>query len=104
MLVLFDQATPVPLRPYLKGHNVRTAFEEGWERLRNGDLLAAAEQAGFDVFVTTDKNMQYQQKLTGRKIAVILVTKQQWPKLRLHAEQVAKTVDAAAQGSYIEVP
>ncbi len=79
MLVLFDQATPVPLRPYLEGHTVRTAAQEGWARLRNGDLLAAAEDAGFDILLTTDKNMRYQQKLTGRKIAVILLDKQQWP-------------------------
>jgi hypothetical protein len=49
MLILFDQATPVPLRPFLTGHSVRTAAEQGWDRLRNGDLLTAAENAGFDV-------------------------------------------------------
>ena len=69
MRVLFDQATPVPLRSYLEGHTVRTAAQEGWDQLRNGDLLAAAEDAGFDILLTTDKNMRYQQKLTGRNIA-----------------------------------
>ena len=71
MLILFDQAKPGPLRSPPKGHLVRTAFQQGWDRLENGDLLNAAEQAGFDMWVTTDKNLRYQQKLTGRKIAVV---------------------------------
>lgn len=103
MLVLFDQATPVPLRPYLEGHTVRTAAQEGWARLRNGDLLAAAEDAGFDILLTTDKNMRYQQKLTGRKIAVILLDKQQWPELKAHVSLVVAAVNAAIPGSYVEV-
>ncbi len=49
MLVLFDQATPVPLRPFLKEHIVKTAWQQGWDRLRNGDLLRMAEDAGFEV-------------------------------------------------------
>ncbi|HEY4354175.1 MAG TPA: DUF5615 family PIN-like protein [Acidobacteriaceae bacterium] len=102
MRVLFDQATPVPLRGYLTGHEVRTAAQQGWETLRNGELLAAAEEA-FDVFVTTDKNMRYQQTLTGRKIAVILLTKQQWPELKQHISLVVEAVNNAIRGSYIEV-
>jgi hypothetical protein len=61
MRILFDQATPVPIRPYLEGHTVRTATQQGWDKLRTGDLLTAAEQAGFDILLTTDKNMRYQQ-------------------------------------------
>ena len=79
MRVLFDQATPVPLRPFLEGHTVRTAAQEGWDRLRNGDLLAAAEAGGFDILLTTDKNMCYQQKLTGRKIAPVFLANSNGP-------------------------
>ena len=104
MRVLFDQATPVPLRSYLEGHTVRTAAQEGWDQLRNGDLLAAAEDAGFDILLTTDKNMRYQQKLTGRNIAVILLGKQQqWPELKAHVPLVVAAVNAAIHGSYVEV-
>jgi hypothetical protein len=84
MRILFDQATPVPLRPYLAGHTVRTAAELGWDKLRNGDLLSAAEEAGFDLLLTTDRNMQYQQNITGRIIAVVILSRQQWPQLRPH--------------------
>jgi hypothetical protein len=58
MRVLFDQATPVPIRPFLVGHTVHTAAQQHWDTLKNGDLLAVAEQAGFEVFLTTDKNMR----------------------------------------------
>lgn len=103
MRVLFDQATPVPLRQFLQGHTVRTAAHEKWDRLQNGELLNAAETAGFDVLVTTDKNMRYQQNLTGRKIAIILLGKQQWPELQAHVQLVVAAVNAAKPGTYIEV-
>src|ERR1017187_9830795 len=103
MRILFDQATPVPLRPYLAGHTVRTAADEGWDRLRNGDLLSAAEEAGFDLLLTTDRNMQYQQNLAGRKITVVILSRQQWPQLRPHVQLVVDAVNAASPGSFAEV-
>ncbi|MGD0522232.1 MAG: hypothetical protein ABSA48_13315 [Terracidiphilus sp.] len=103
MLILFDQATPVPLRPYLKGHTVRTAAQQGWDRLRNGDLLNAAEEAGFDMLLTTDKNMRYQQNLAGRRMAVLVLGRQQWGQLRPHVQLVVNAVNAATPGSYAEV-
>jgi hypothetical protein len=65
MLILFDNGTPAPLRYAIKGHIVVEATERGWDRLTNGDLIAAAEGAGFEVWLTTDKNMRYQQNLKG---------------------------------------
>jgi len=53
-------ATPVPIREFLIGHTIRTAAQQQWEKLKNGDLLTAAEHAGFEVFLTTDKNLQSQ--------------------------------------------
>ena len=103
MRILFDQATPVPLRPYLAGHTVRTAAEQGWDKLRNGDLLRAAEVAAFDLLLTTDRNMQYQQNITGRKIAVVILSRQQWPQLRPHVQLVVDAVNAAITGSFTEV-
>lgn len=103
MLVLFDQATPAPLRAYLKGHVVRTAAQEGWDRLRNGELLLAAEAKGFDAFITTDKNLRYQQNLRDRRIAIIVLGQGQWPAIRTHADRILAAVEAAAQGGYMEV-
>ena len=73
MRVLFDQATPVPLRSFLQGHTERTAAQESWDRLPNGELLNSAEAAGFDVLLTADKNLRYQQNLSGRKLAIVVL-------------------------------
>ena len=103
MRILFDQATPVPIRPFLKGHEVRTVAQQGWDKLKNGELLVAAETDGFDVLLTTDKNMRYQQNLAGRKIAVVVLGLQQWPSLRPHVRLVVEAVNAAVPGSYTEI-
>jgi len=103
MRIIFDQATPVPVRPCLERHVVRTAAQEGWDRLSNGDLLAAAEEAGFDLLLTTDKNMRYQQNLARHKIAIVVLGQQQWPRLRPYIQRVVEAVNAAESGSYTEV-
>jgi hypothetical protein len=103
MLVLFDHSTPAPLSSYLTEHIVTKAKDRGWDRLTNGDLLAEAERAGFDVLVTADNNMRYQQNLTGRRLALIVLSTPQWPLVRLHVERIAAAVSAAAPGSYAEV-
>jgi len=103
MLILFDYSTPAPLRYALKGHAVVEAIERGWDRLANGALLDAAEAAGFELMVTADKNMHYQQNLTGRKISIVVLGNAQWPILRRYVERVAAAVNAAAPGSFTEV-
>jgi hypothetical protein len=106
MLVLFDQGTPVPLRPFLAGHKVETAGQRGWDTLRNGELLEAAEEAGFEVLVTPDKNIRYQQNLTLRRIALVVLGNPQWPVLCQHVERVVIAVNAAQPGSYtvVDIP
>jgi hypothetical protein len=74
MRVLFDQGTPLPIRRFLHSHRIRTSSEQGWSKLTNGDLLNAAEDAGFDVLLTTDQNIRYQQNLVGRKIAIVALS------------------------------
>jgi hypothetical protein len=106
MLVLFDQGTPVLIRPFLIGHTVKTAAEQGWSTLSNGNLLNAAEAAGFEILITTDKNFTYQQNLQGRKIAIVVLGNQQWPVLRVHVQAVVDAVNTALPGSYVlvEIP
>jgi hypothetical protein len=78
MLILFDHVTPAGIARFLAGHTVIKAKQRGWERLGNGDLLTAAEDAGFDVFVTADKNIGYQQNLEGLHIALIIFSTPQF--------------------------
>ena len=75
----------------------------GWDRLSNGELLTAAEQAGFELLLTTDKNIRYQQNLACRKIAIVVLGTSQWPVLRLHVQRVAAAVNTVTPGSYTEV-
>jgi hypothetical protein len=88
MRILFDNGTPAPLRKFLLGHSVSLAVEVGWDQLANGDLLRAAEDAGFEMLLTTDKRIQYQQNLAGRRIALVVLGNQQWPVARLHVEKM----------------
>jgi len=101
--VLFDQGTPAPLRHALTSHEVTTAHEKGWSQLQNGDLISAAEAAGFEVFVTTDKNLKYQQNLSGRRLAIVVLLSTSWPRIRAHLPAVVAAVDQAQRGSYREV-
>jgi hypothetical protein len=103
MLVLFDQGTPVPIRTFLKEHTVQTTAHRGWEELKNGELLKAAEEAGFEVFLTPDKNIRHQQNLAIRAIAVVVLGNPQWPVLRRHVNRVVAAVNAARPRTYVEV-
>ena len=103
MKVLFDQGTPAPLRKALTGHTVETAFERGWSMLQNGLLIAAAEAAGFQVFVTTDRNLKYQQNLATRTIAIVVLLTTSWPRIERQLPLVVKAVGESAPAGYIEV-
>lgn len=101
--ILFDQGTPAPLRNALTAHEVETAFERGWSTLENGRLIAAAEAAGFEVFVTTDRNLKYQQNLATRSVAIVVLLTTSWPRIERQLAMVVKAVDAAVSNSYTEV-
>ncbi len=79
------------------------ARTRGWEELANGDLIAAAEEAGFDLLVTTDKNIRYQQNLAGRKLALVVLSHSRWPMVKLVASKIAAAVNESMPGGYVEV-
>ena len=103
MRILFDQGTPVPLRQYLIEHSVTTAYEEGWSNLSNGDLLKSAEDKGYQIFVTTDRNLRYQQNLRDRQIAIVVLLSTSWPKIRTQNEKVCGVINAIKIGDYTEI-
>jgi hypothetical protein len=106
MRILFDQGAPVPLAAYLREHSVRTTFEEGWDTLENGELLRVAEAAGIDVLLTTDNNLAYQQNLKGRKIAIVVISRNRWRLVQRMIRKIVAAVNAAEPGSYtlVDVP
>lgn len=103
MKVLFDQGTPVPLRRHLHLREVATVYEMTWSALQNGVLISQAEASGFNVLVTTDQNLKYQQNLTKRRLAIVVLLSTSWPKIQAKVSAVAAAVDEAAVGSYTEV-
>jgi len=100
MRVLFDNGAPKPIARCLVGHQVSFARQIGWHELENGELIRRAEEAGYEVLLTTDKNIRYQQNLSNRKIALVVLGNSQWPLVRLHLDRIAEAVNAAATGSY----
>ena len=104
MRIIFDQGTPVPLRFALPDHEVATAYELGWSRFENGELISAAEAAGFEVLVTTDSNLKYQQNLAERRIAIVVLVSSSWPRVQHVIEQVVSGINTASPGSYLEIP
>ncbi|MDQ2946930.1 MAG: hypothetical protein M3Y27_13470 [Acidobacteriota bacterium] len=104
MLILFDHGTPRGIARALSGHTVITAYARGWDRLHNGALLNAAEEAAVDLLLTTDRRIRYQQNLSGRKIAIVVLTgATKWSRVRLYLERISGSVSAAKPGSYGEV-
>ena len=102
MRILLDQGTPAPLRRVLAAHEVATAYEMGWAALDNGELLRAAE-AEFEVFITTDRNLRYQQNLTGWRLAILVLPTTSWPKIRAHIDQVVAAVNEVGPGELREL-
>ena len=104
MRLLFDQGTPAPLRDFLPGHAVDTLAEKGWSDKDNGELLDLTEREGYDVLVTTDQSLRYQQNLADRHIGIVVLLSPNWPKIRLQLQAIAQAVAAAGPRAVIEVP
>ena len=102
MKIFFDQGTPAPLRHALKGHTVATAYELGWAELDNGKLLSATESE-FDVLVTTDQNLRYQQNLAERRLAILILPTTNWPELHAHETQIAAAINTLRPGDVVEM-
>ena len=102
MRILFDQGVPLPLKSWLTSHDVETARQRGWSELLNGELLAASQGAGFDLFITTDQNLRHQQDLNRFAIAVFVLMVANWPALEPFASEIAAAVDKIQPQQYVE--
>jgi hypothetical protein len=98
--ILFDQNVPRALGKHLGSHQVIRSAERNWQQLKNGDLLLAAEEEAFDLLLTCDQNLEYQQKVTGRRIAVLALSTNNWPLLRTRVEDIVNAIDRAKSGTY----
>jgi hypothetical protein len=103
MRTLFDQGTPVPLRQHLTSHPVNTAFERGWSTLRNGELLDVAEHERYDLLITTNQNLRYQQHLAARQLAIMVLLSTSWPRIQRRIEAIQAAVERVVPGGYEEI-
>ena len=104
MKLLFDQGTPAPLRGHLPAHSVDTLAEKGWLNKGNGELLDLAERERYEVLVTTDQNLRYQQNLVGRQVGLVVLLSTDWREVRLRAREIADAIAEVRRGEVIEVP
>ena len=103
MRILFDKGTPKPLRCRLFGHKVETSVERGWDTMANCELLDWAEEAGFEVLLTTDQSIRYQQNMTDRRIAVVVLMNTNWPRIARNTEVVRIALERLQPGELREV-
>ena len=103
MKILFDHGTPAPLRRHLPKHLVDRSAERGWEVLENGELILRAEAEGYEVIVTTDQSMLYQQNLTRRKLAIVVLMATAWPRVRLRTAAIRAAIEEVRPGEVREV-
>lgn len=102
MRILFDQGTPVPLRDHLADHVIETAFELGWSTLENGALLAAAEDS-FELLITTDQKLRYQQNLAAGKLRILVLMTTSWPRIQKSIPQILAAIDRSTPGEFLEI-
>ena len=103
MKVLFDDNLPHKLRAELStlcSHEIVTAAYMGWRELKNGELLQAAEENGFDIFVTGDRTLAYEQNLVGRRLAILALSANNWPIIKDHVAEILAAINRAAPGSF----
>jgi len=103
MKLLLDESVPVGVRDQLAHHCVATVPKMGWAGLGNGALLMAAQQGGFDVVITGNQNVVYQQNLSDRRIALVVMSTNHWPTIKAHPDLVRAAVSGAGEGAYVEV-
>jgi hypothetical protein len=104
MKIILDESVPQNLRLLIGGgHTVVTTWHQGWSGLKNGALLYAAEAAGFDLFITADQEMRYQQNLAGRKMALLVLSTNNWSFIKAGIGGIMTAIQAVEPGSYTEV-
>jgi hypothetical protein len=99
--ILLDNNVPVHLIPLLRPHEAIHAAAMGWAAVRNGDLIRAAQQAGFAAMITCDQNIQHQQRLAGQPLAFFVLTTTHWPTIRDNLSLITDAVDRIIPGGYV---
>jgi len=103
MRVLLDENLPQKLRLHLGQHEVMTTAYRGWAGWSNGQLVSAADEAGFDVLITADQGLNYQQNLVGRKLALLVLSTNKNSLVLAGVAKILAAIDAIQPGGFIFV-
>ena len=98
--ILFDKNVPDLLRRHLIDYQVQTADEEGWGQISNEELISRAEKAGYQIMLTCDQNIQYQQNMSHRKISMVVLGSNIWPSIRPRIAEIAAALQRVSPGSF----
>lgn len=106
MKVLFDHCTPRGLKRYMPEHEIDTAMNEGWNRLKNGILIDKAVGAGYQVLVTADKKMRHQQNIPTVGLGIVLLTRPNWKAVKTQIPAIRKAIAESKPGyiTVVEIP
>ena len=102
MRIILDENLPKPLSRIFPGHTVTTVQEQGLGGTVNGALLARLEGAS-DVFLTADKNLRYQQNLSGRTLAIVELPTNRLPLLRPLFLRIAAALESVTPSAYVQI-
>jgi hypothetical protein len=101
--ILLDNNVPIHIIPLLRPHEVVHAATMGWAAISNGDLIRAAQRAGFAAIITCDQNIQHQQRLEGQPLAFFVLTTTHWPTIRDNLSLLTDAIDQIDAGGYVTV-
>ena len=105
MKIVLDECVPWPIHRLLVGHHCQTAQDCGWRGIRNGLLLERAEKE-FDLFITSDQNLRYQQNLAGRYIAILELSSNNLRRIQAAASLIQAAIESIKSGEFrrLEIP
>ena len=104
MRILFDHNTPRPLCHHLTEHTIDIADEMGWAAIRNGNLLDNAEREGYEIVISADQSMRYQQNIARRQVGVVVLLSNRWPDVQMRIEDIRAALEGIQPGELREVP
>lgn len=104
MRILYDHNTPRPLRRYLTEHTIDTAGEKGWDAIRNGNLLDNAEREGYEIVISADQSMSYQQNVARRQMGLVVLLSNRWPDVEMRVDDIRAALENIQPGELREVP
>ena len=102
MRILLDECVPWPLAKILQGHDCTSPQRRDWGGIKNGDLLKLAD-AEFDLFITSDQNLRYQQNLAGRTISILELSTNDWHSIQAGSSSIMAVIEKISPSDFVHL-